>query len=308
MLPTPVHIRAPVPGSRMPMGNLRGLILLLMLAPLLLHAQPPEEDGRDVPLIASISGADSAEIRPPWEDYAVVALRLDLMATPGGGSFFDSYPLLFGRERELDVSVSPGIGVRGRVTDRLRWTAFGSYTWTGFSEVYDGLRFPSDNGSGQRLDTLLPAAQIQEDMSLRGFILLGGLEYSPVSSQFSSYVGLAGGAGFIGTSWFSTVRTFGSLVYHRPRINVDDTRVSPAVRLYSGVDLRFDYAEMNRSVVRGVFIEASWLWLPVTAEYFGPIRDVSENLPVLPQQRSATLDIGGFALGIGVNLQLIPEE
>ncbi len=284
------------------------LATLLLLGLCQLSAQPPEEDGRDLPLTSSISGADSALPRPVWEDYPVVALRFDLMATPGGGSFFDSYPLLFGRERELDVSISPGIGVRGRISDHLRWTAFGSYLWTGFSEVYDALRIPTDNGSGQPLDTLLPAAQVQEEMSLQGFSLLAGIEFSPVSSQFTSYVGASAGAGFISTSWISTIRPFGTLVYHRPRINVDDTRVSPAVRLYSGVDLRFDYAEVNRSIVRGVFIEASWLWLPVTADYFGPIRDLSQNLPILPESESATLDIGGFALGIGVNLQLVPEE
>lgn len=282
--------------------------LLLLLVALQLPAQPPEEDGRDISLTSSISGADSAFPRPEWEDYPVVALRLDLLATPGGGSFFDSYPLLFGGERELDVSISPGVGVRGRISDHLRWTAFGSYLWTGFSEVYDALSVSTDNGSGLPLDTLLPAAQVQEDMSLQGFALLAGVEFSPVSSQFTSYVGASAGAGFISTSWFSTVRPFGTVVYHRPRINVEDTRVSPAVRLYSGVDLRFDYAEVNRSIVRGVFIEASWLWLPVTADYFGPIHDLSQNLPILPQSRSATLDIGGFALGIGVNLQLVPEE
>ncbi len=284
------------------------VVALLLLSTSYLAAQvSEEEDNRDIPLTTSIVGADSSRLRSEVEDYTVVSLRVDLMVTPGSGTFFDSYPLLFGTERELGIAVMPAIGGRGTITDHLRWTMFGSYVGTGMSDIYDGFRLLGDSVGGMRVDTLVPAAQIQEELSVTGFALLGGLEYSPVASQFSSYIGASAGLGFLASSWFTTLRTFGNQTYSRPRINLDDTRVYPAVRLYSGVDLRFDRTDVNRSIVRGVFVEAAWLWLPVTADYFGPIRDLSQNLPLLPQERSATLDVGGFSVGIGINLQLIPE-
>lgn len=295
---------------RRPVGICALLMLtLLVLGPLPAAAQAEEEGdaGEDLDPTGSILGADSALPRPVSEDFSTVGLRLDLIATPGGGSFFEAYPLLFGRARELDVVVMPGLGGRFRLTDRLRATLFGSWASTGFSDVYDAFRFPSDTTQFPS-DTLLPAAQVIEEMSLDGLILLAGVEYSPVVSQFSSYVGLSGGLGVIRTEWYSTTRVFGNIAYERPRINVESTRPYPAIRLYSGVDLRFDFAEANRSIVRGVYVEASWLWLPVSEAFFGPIGRTSQNLPFLPSEENSTLNLGGFAIGIGLNLQLVPDS
>lgn len=273
----------------------------------MLDAQEPDpEDDRDLPPAASILGADSAAPRDDSEDYSLFSVRLDLIATPGSGPFFDDYRLLFGRSRELDISVMPALGGRFRLSPNLRAVVFGSWISSGFSEVYDAYRFPSDTAA-LPADTLLPAAQIHEDMSLEGLLLLGGVEYSPVPSQFSSYVGATAGVGIIRTTWLTSTRVFGNVAYARPKINLENTRPYPAIRLYSGVDLQFDYAGANGSIVRGVYIEASWLWLAVTDDFFGPIRRTSQNLPILPPEAESRLNLGGFAIGIGLNLQLLPD-
>ena len=281
------------------------LIPILLLALSTLRAQEPEDD-RDLPPAASILGADSAAPRGEAEDYGLLGVRLDLIATPGSGPFFDDYRLLFGRSRELDITVMPALGGRFRLSRNLRATVFGSWASSGFSEVYDAYRFPADT-TVLPADTLIPAAQIGEDMAIRGFLLLAGLEYSPVPSQFSSYVGASAGVGIIRTTWRSSTRVFGNVAYARPEINVENTRPFPAIRLYSGVDLQFDHAGVNGSIVRGVYVEASWLWLAVTEDFFGPIRRTSQNLPVLPPEEDSRLNLGGFAIGIGLSLQLLPD-
>lgn len=277
------------------------LLFLLSFFPLSFFSFPSSGHAQQE-MIGSLLVRDSAEQEAIRRDLDIISAGLEIIPAPGGGSFFDEYRKLFGRTTSLNSAVAPAVTGRIRVSEKLRVVFGTAYVGAGFREVYDAYSLPGPLSGG---DTLVPAAQIEEDFSMGAVPVLIGIQYSPIRSQFTSYVGAAAGGAFITSRWRTTTRRFQNSTYSRPETNVEGASFAPALRLFTGVDLRFDGTEANKNFFRGVYIEAGYFYLPVTLEYFREIRTIGRSLPVLPEENDATLNIGGITITLGVNMQLL---
>lgn len=253
-------------------------------------------------MIGSLLIRDSAEQEAIQRDLDIISAGVEIIPAPGGGSFFGEYRKLFGRTNSLNAAISPTVVGRIRLYDKLRLILSTSYIGSGFREVYDAYAFP---GGGSDADTLVPSAQIMEDFSISALPVLVGIQYAPIRSQFTSYVGVAAGGAFVTTKWITDTRPFDNSIYSRPETNVETPSFAPAFRFFTGLDLRFDGSMANKNLFRGVYIEAAYLYLPVTIDYFREIRTIGRSIPVLPEENDATLNIGGITITLGVNMQLL---
>lgn len=253
-------------------------------------------------MVGSLLVRDSAEQAAIRHDLDIISVALEMIPAPGGGSFFGEYRKLFGRTTTLNAVVAPAVVGRIRLHDKFRLVFGTSYIGSGFGEVYDTYGMP---GSISDADTLVPAAQIREDFSISAVPILIGVQYAPVRSQFTSYVGAAVGGAFVTTQWTTVTRRFQNSLYSRPETNVDGDSFAPALRIFTGLDLRFDGSTANKNLFRGVYIEAAYLYLPVDLDYFREIRTIGRSIPVLPTENDAVLNIGGITLTLGVNMQLL---
>jgi hypothetical protein len=233
----------------------------------------------------------------------VITVGFEIVPSPGSGSYFTGYRRLFGATTLLDVAVTPTVVGRLRLTDAVRIVVGSSYLQTGFAEIYDAYGFHPTVVDPDP-DSVVAVAQIYETMNATAFPLLVGLQWSPIRAQFTSYVGAQAGGAFATASWTTITRPVGGSVYFRPETNVEETVLVPALRLYTGLDLRFDRFFANGKTFRGVYLEAAYLYMPLSLDYFSEIRTIGRGLPVLPPEDNASLNLGGFTVSIGVSLQL----
>ncbi len=236
-------------------------------------------------------------------DEVRITLGLELLPAPGGGSFFDGYALLFGRKQDLEMAVMPVLTGRIALSPRIDLAIGASWLSTELNEVYDayGVRSLAAAAASDSV-TLEPTAQVVEKLTLSAFPVMAGLEYSAVASPYRSYVGVALGGAMVSTTWTSDVHTFGGEPYFRPTTNTKGPGIAPVARIYTGLDLTFDYARAHKRLVQGIYIEASWFFLPIVRSYFDEVRANGEGLPFVPEEGGATLDAGGFTIGIGAVL------
>ena len=294
------------PMSLLPKRSSLNTLSLLFFLQLLLAGIPAanlcgQVDSSRSTIIQSLLPRDSVERAAIEADLDIVSFGLEIIPAPGGGSYFGEYRKLFGTTTALDSYASPVMTGRMRLNDKLRLVLTTSYMGTGFDEIYDAFYFPPGLDEA---DTVVPVAQIFEEMSISALPILVGVQFSPIRSQFTSYVGAAVGGALTRTTWTSLVRTFDNVQFFRPETNLDDPGFSPAFRLFTGVDLRFDRFYESRNVFRGLFIEAAYLYLPVSQDYFKEVRTIGRKILFLPSTDDATLNLGGFTVTLGVNMQL----
>ena len=275
---------------------LSGILLCCLFIPALGQSDTARSD-----IIRSLLPRDSAEQAAIQADLDIVSLALEIVPAPGAGSFFNEYAKLFGTTSSLDAYVSPAVTGRIMINEHLRLVFGTSYMGSGFEEIYDAYSFPP---GFDQADTIVPAAQIFEKMSLSAFPFLVGVQFSPIRSQFTSYVGAEAGAAMVSASWITNTRTFDEIQFSRPEKNIEGPGFAPAFRVFTGVDLRFDRFFVSRNVFRGVFIEAAYFYLPISRDYFKEVRTVSRKVPLLPAEDDATINLGGFTITLGVNMQL----
>jgi hypothetical protein len=109
----------------------------------------------------------------------------------------------------------------------------------------------------------------------------------------------------VSADWSSTVRQLVPGEFYRPENNLHEVGISPAARIYTGVDLRFDRYLFGTRSVRGIFFEAAYVVLPVTMSFFEEVRHLGRGLPLVPASDEATLVMGGFTVTLGINLQFL---
>ncbi|MBC8144884.1 MAG: hypothetical protein H7X80_04805 [bacterium] len=263
-------------------------------------------------IVASTSAQPNVDARPneradprdtiPRSAYHdridVVSIGLDYVASPGGGSFFPEYRKLGSFSSQLGTYVAPTLAGRIAFADDLRLIANLSYHSVKFTDSYAVFED----------STLTPPAiaGVAEDFQALAVPVLAGIEWAPIRTQFTSYVGVGAGFAVTKVKWQSTVQfTNGS--YIRPQGNIDAMGVAPAVRAYAGMDLRFDRPSESKATFRGIFLEASYLFLPVSAEYFGELRSRGQGIDRGPASSDATLYLGGLSFTFGLNLQVLRQ-
>ena len=267
-----------------------GLPLLSLL--LLLAQRGSAQPIGDRPIEDS-SAAVVAPAAPP--DLDVISIGMEFVPSPGEGSFFQQYGRLGGKVTELDGFVMPTLTIRLASRGDLRVVMAGGLAHGSFVDVY-GVRDSSEGGQAGM-------ASLVEDFAAMAVPVMVGLEYTPIRSQFSSYVGLMGGGAINSVTWTTETpeQTFSD--FYRPTTNLKGLSFSPAFRIYAGVDLRFDRYLSGRSPFRGIFLEGSYFVLPVARDYFGAIRSGGRGLPRVPDADGASMNLGGLTFTLGINLQ-----
>jgi hypothetical protein len=248
---------------------------------------------------------DEPSVVDNWsETLDIISFGAEFIASPGHGGYFEEYQKLGGSTSSLDPALAPTLGVRLKLSDYLRLVFFSSWIRSGFTELYE-VYSPASLDPPVEPHVL---AVVTDEFTVSAVPLMGGLEIRPVVSQFTSYVGLSAGLAFTSAEWTTEVRAISPSEFFRPESNVDGIGFSPALRLYAGMDLRFDRFFSGRSAFRGLYIEAAYVFLPVSRDYFTEIRPQARGVPEIPADDSATVLLGGLSITLGLNLQFLRQE
>jgi hypothetical protein len=239
-------------------------------------------------------GTDSSGWNRPID---IISLGAEFTASPGAGDFFEKYQGLGGTVEGMDTYIAPVLVGRLVLGESLRVTVFGSYRHTSFVDPHGVAVDTSGEFRGI-------SASLVDEISFTVVPLLAGIEYSPVRSQFTSYVGAAIGAALTNADWTTTTRELTG-VFYRPAVNTKGVSIGPAARIYTGVDLRFDRYFQGRGSIRGIYLEGAFTVLPVTRDYFAEVRTQGKGVAGLPESDSATLYVGGISFTLGLNLQFL---
>lgn len=267
----------------------------LLLTPVTLSAQP-EVDARPNERNAPRDTISRARYN---DRIDILSAGMEYVASAGGGSFFDEYAKLGGRQADLGTYAALALTGRLALSEQLRITAHTSYHTTGFEESYD---------VRQGTDPRAPAvAGVSEDFSVVAVPLVAGIEFAPIRTQFTSYVGAGGGVALTKVKWQSTV-LYANERYVRPQSNSESFGVAPVIRAYAGVDLRFDRGSIAKAAFRGIYLEAAYTFLPVSRDFFGAMRSRGDGIEEAPASDDATLYLGGLSFTFGLNLQVLRRQ
>ncbi len=239
--------------------------------------------------------ADTVAQRPATPDFDVFSFGLEFVPSPNSGSFFKEYPVLGGKG-SLGGFVAPSFMLRLASGGSVRVVLYGAYSGGEFTDLYDVVDTVGPNR---------PLASIVENISLTSIPVMAGVEYAPVREQFTTYVGATAGGAYSTAEWRTTVRNVPNSGFARPATNQKGGSFHPVYRVYAGIDYRFDRNLWSRGPVRGIFLEGSYLGIPIRRDYFAAIRNEARGLPVLPGEDDGVIDLGGVTFTLGVNLQFV---
>ncbi len=257
-----------------------------------------QETGDDIR--RSLAKPDTNRQKGQAADRDVLSFGLEYVASPGAGDFFEGYQLLSGPRTSLDSYLMPAVTGRIHISDPLRLLFHISYAGMDFVDIYnvEAGGIPGEPGTGT------PIASVVENFSYSVIPVMAGIQYAPVRSQFTTYVGLQGGFGISTGEWTTMIRQQSFGEFYRPQTNEMGSGFVPAIRAFTGMDLRFDRYFAGQSFFRGVYVEAAYLYMPLTRQFFEEVRKVGRGLPTVPSDDGATLNAGGFTLTVGVNMQM----
>lgn len=250
---------------------------------------------------ASVAGAQPGTHPPKTpvpgnEVVDIVSFALDVTPSPSGGDFLDAYQLLGPSRSNLPAVISPRLALRltlGRSTRLVFNVSYGGLDFTDIYSVVDSTAPAGTDGYGAFVEKF--AAQY--------YPILIGIEYSPVRTQFTTYVGALAGIAPVNVDWGTLTQRESPGELSRPELNVSGVELVPSGRIYAGIDYQFDETVRERGMVRGIFVEGGYLVLPVRRDYFTSVRRQGRGIADLPPTESGTLQLGGATLSIGFSLQ-----
>ena len=190
----------------------------------------------------------------------------------------------------------PSLMLRLGSSGSLRVVIYGAYAGGELTDLYDVI----DTVGLDR-----PLASIVETFSITSIPVMVGVEYAPVREQFTTYVGATVGGAYSDAEWTTVVRAVPNSGFARPATNQKGGSFHPAYRIYAGIDYRFDRNLWSQGAVRGIFLEGSYLGIPIRRDYFAAIRNESRGLRVLPGEDDGVIDLGGITFTLGINLQFV---
>lgn len=236
---------------------------------------------------------------PPAEverDADILSIGLDLIPSPSGGDFLDGYASLGPDRVSLPALVLPRFMLRMMLWSDVRITFGAAYGRLNFTDIYGVVDSTAPVGAEAY-------GSFVDHVEVRAVPITVGLEYAPVRTQFTTYVGGVVGLAPARVEWITTTQHESPGELYRPELNVSGVGTELVGRLYAGIDYRFDAAVRERGTFRGIYLEASYLAVPVRRDFFAPVRRQGRGITTPPSLDAATLDLGGVVLTFGVNLQ-----
>lgn len=229
----------------------------------------------------------------------VLSAGAEFVASGGGGSFFEQYGRLGGEQNDLGTYTALALTGRIALSDDLRITGHAAYHTAGFEELYD-----VRSGTDPRAPAI---AGVSERFSVLAVPLIAGIEFAPIRTQFTSYVGAGAGLALTQVNWLSSVE-YANAGYVRPQSNTESFGVAPVLRAYAGLDLRFDRGSIAKAAFRGIYFEAAYTFLPVSRDFFAELRSRGRGIESAPESDDAALYLGGLSFTFGLNLQVLRRQ
>lgn len=215
--------------------------------------------------------------------------------------FFRDYnEILGGKSREFSVPISGSLRISRHLDNYQSLGLSVGFTRATLRENYD-------YDPTKVVTPLAPAQNITQNMNLETIPLMACYDLYPVDRQFTTYVGAGVGIGFSHVQWYEDVTTSRNLGARSKGERFDDWLYHPALELRSGISLGFD-GSTESAVRSGIRLECSYRFLPISGQF---MRDVAKSFALPPPQRlneSYTLNLGGFAVHVGIMVVLRHSE
>lgn len=150
------------------------------------------------------------------------------------------------------------------------------------------------------LDSTRPDQSTTQDFTLTVVPAMLTLDYLPTERQFTTYIGVMAGLAFTKIHWTESLSTTTRPGARASGERYDESHVSPSAGIRAGVNLGWD-SNADAQAKPGLFIEASYLFIPVSAPLFA---NVAETLPGSPARlrEPYAIQAGGFEIHIGISL------
>lgn len=211
--------------------------------------------------------------------------------------FFQDYArVLGGRNRELSTPVSGTLRISRHLDEYQSVGLVAGFTRTNLRENYDY--------DPRTVDVpLAPAQNITQNMTIESIPLMVCYDLYPVDRQFTSYLGGSIGMGFSNVQWYEDITVSRSPGARSKGERFDDWLYHLAAEVRAGVSLGFDGS--TQSALRsGIRLECAYRYVPIRGDF---MRNVARSFALPAPERmqsNYTLDIGGFAVHIGIMIVL----
>lgn len=232
----------------------------------------------------------------------LLTFSLEFIPSPFGGNFFEEYSKLNPKGLRLKDALLPTLSALFDYNENYKITGRISYYNWNLTDIYNQMvlnnTIPKENDKGS------PGLSIVESISGFQIPFLMGLQFSPLRSQYSNYLGVQVGLNISNTNWQTTSRSISnSILSSRPAININGISLDFSYRFYTGFELRFDSIVSNTNPLRGVFLEISYFDLPILRGYFERIINESKGLFNTPSNGITRISTGGISISIGATIQ-----
>ncbi|MBX7153610.1 MAG: hypothetical protein K1X91_01525 [Bacteriodetes bacterium] len=151
------------------------------------------------------------------------------------------------------------------------------------------------------LDSSKGSRKFLENISLTAVPIMLCAEIAPVNAQFHTYIGAAAGIGLVSLQWKEEVS---SSLQGDTRIGgtlINESKVVPAFRIYSGIELGYDRAKRGVDHFGSLIIEVRYTYMPYNTT---PFQKLAAQQPGLSASQELTIGASAVSVQIGVQFNL----
>jgi hypothetical protein len=250
-----------------------------------------------------------ANATPQVADSASQAFQPDYMLIVTGwvggvygvsaSEFFKEYQNPFtigGQASTFNIPLSYGASVKAAASPDLRYGLNGEFFKAVMQDNYtQQVVIPAND----EIDTI-GARTVGSGLSVSSVPIIASIEYIPVESQFATYFGIGAGISFNKIYWSETVASTISNDPRRGGEYVNESNISPAARIYAGVELDFDKRRRAASILGSLLLEVRYTYIPVSA----PLLKQFSSFPGAPARWSEDFQVGGSGLGLSLGISV----
>lgn len=208
------------------------------------------------------------------------------------GDFYNMYVnKLNGENKSFKSSLNIGLSFKYQFFEYFKFGISADYIYSSLVDSYSQYVL-KDIGLVER--------NIDDDISVYTYPIVLTIDYIPIEIPYRTYIGAGVGIALNQINWYENVSS--SLQYDERASGkvIDDNFLSPAFKIYTGVELDFD-KEYKYSIVGSLNLEARLFYIYRYKKYFDTAeqiffkknQDFNKNYTILPLY---------FGLSIGVSL------
>ncbi|MES2767027.1 MAG: hypothetical protein V4642_14225 [Bacteroidota bacterium] len=233
-------------------------------------------------------------------DYTIIiAGSIGAVYGVSASDFFKEYNNPFtigGKASSFNIPLSTGATVKAAYTQGIRYGVSGDFFKAVMRDNYDhAVVVLKEN----QLDTI-GTRNIGSELSVSSIPVLATIEFIPVEAQFTTYFGVGAGVAFNKIFWKESVQT---TVKNDPRtggVYTDERKITPAGRIYAGVELDFDKRRRQSSILGSLLLEVRYTYIPVSSK----LLEKFSSFPGAPERWKDDFSVGGSGLGLNIGVSV----